>query len=167
MTTKKADYRTHTSKVSVITPEAKTFIDFERMLKQVAKATSEIEMEKISVKHRKYLDTKIITYDMVVNLMMHGCELIIDTFEHIPIQLIEGNTAIENMIIMVDALDDGIFFTELEEQTIGCFSYLVRNYIEVCEELGISVCNELGDIAGLLSIYLLIAYEYINLNKAA
>ena len=49
MNTKKKDFRHHTSKISVITPEAKTFIDYERMLKQVTKATSEKQWKKLAL----------------------------------------------------------------------------------------------------------------------
>jgi hypothetical protein len=167
MNTKKKDFRHHTSKISVITPEAKTFIDYERMLKQVTKATSEKAMEKISVKHRKYIGTKVITSDRVVNLMMHGCELITETFQNMPIELIENNKEIENIITMLHVLFDELDLAEVDKKAIGCFSYLVRGYTQVCTELGMSVNNEHGDVAGLLTIYLLIAYEYINLNQAA
>jgi hypothetical protein len=124
-------------------------------------------MVKVSAKHRKYLATKMLTHDQVALFIFQGCVLIFETFENMPPQLMENNITINHMITMSDALCDEINLGKIEEEEVSCFSYLVRNYIQICDELKMSVSTENGDVAELLSIYLLITFEYITVSKAA
>jgi hypothetical protein len=163
----KKDYRHNTSKISVISPESSTFINIDRMVKQVSKVSSESEIVKVSAEHRKYLATKMLTHDQVANFIFQGCLLIFETFEDMPPQFIENNITINHMITMSEALCDEINLGKIEEEAFSYFYYLVRNYIQLCNELKMSVSNENVDVAELLSIYLLITFEYITVSKAA
>ena len=167
MKTSKKDYRHNTSKISAISPESSTFINIDRMMKQVSKASSEREMLKVGAKHRNYLATKVISHDQVANFILQGCVLIAETFEDIPPRLLENNITIKHMVATLEALSDEINLVKIEEQDVSYFSFLVRNYIQLCNELNMTVSVENGDVAELLSIYLLIAYEYITVSKAA
>jgi len=166
MKTSKKDYRHNTSKISVISPESSTFINIDKMVKQLTKAFSDSDTPKVMRKHSNYLDTKVITNDKVVSLILHGCGLILESFEQTPIQLIE-NTSATLMVSIMNDLQDELMLGKLTDTIVGYFLYLAEAYCKLYKNLPFGFVSVHGDVIPLLCTYSLIISKYNDLNQAA
>ena len=167
MKTSKKDYRHNTSKISVISPESSTFINIDRMMKQIDKATSEKDMTKTLTKQIKYLDTKIITSKKSLALLAEGCELIQGALENTDIQKIENNPTALSMITTIAELHNEIQKGKITKSITEAFASLVLNYHGLYGDLRIRFSCKYGEIASLLIIYSLIAFQSTKLVQAA